>query len=58
MGWKMKPELPERIWEPTRIIEVDGKYGREDLQLWASRPATLQDQSDRREFLRKWDERK
>jgi len=54
----MKPELPERIWEPTRIIEVDGKYGREDLQLWASRPATLQDQSDRREFLRKWDERK
>jgi len=50
----MKPELPTRIWEPTRTIEVDDK----DVQLWASRPATLKDFSNRKEFLRKWDERK
>ena len=37
---------PNRVWEPTRVIEVNG----EELQLWTSREPTMEDHKRRREY--------
>lgn len=53
----MNPELPERVWEPTRTIEVKTKDGTEEIQLWSSHEPIKEDRLNRKEFMEKWNER-
>jgi hypothetical protein len=45
----MKQEYPARVWEVTRTIEVERLGQWEELQLWSSRQATMEDHKRRRE---------